>query len=236
MADNRRGRSRLSLVEEHTEAGFYAGYLRPLKGPVLILGCGGGRVAGELSARGAHVVGVDPSSALIALGEERRVREDVEGSNRLKFVAADLRSLRLKERFPLVIAPQNCLGLMGSVEDLEALFATAKHHLVPAGTLLFDVLNANSASAIARGEQGRAFLPPSVAHRAGFVPHLRECRRSGLSRSASIRRLRLRQFHPDQVDSALRQAGFVALERFGGYDGKAFSSEDPLQIVVATLS
>jgi hypothetical protein len=69
-----------------------------------------------------------------------------------------------------------------------------------------------------------------------FAPHLRDRRRSGLNRSASIRRLHLRQLNLEHVESAIRDAGFASTEKYGRYDGKPFEPADPIQIVVAQLA
>lgn len=61
--------------------------LRYARGRVLDVGCGAGRVALELQARGRHVVAVDPSPGAVEVARRRGVRdvrlmrlEDVDGS------------------------------------------------------------------------------------------------------------------------------------------------------------
>jgi hypothetical protein len=149
-------------------------------------------------------------------------------------ICADLRTVRLAERFEGVLAPQNALGLMASLPDLDALLATVRHHLKDGGLFAFDVLNPASQSlSRPQAEPGA----PLDSGRPAFIPHLRERRRSPPEDTLSgIRRLRLRQFSPDELDGALGRAGLVALERYGDFDGKPFDPEDPLQVVVAGLA
>ena len=65
-----------------------------------------------------------------------------------------------------------------------------------------------------------------------FAPHLRERdRRDGIE---GIRRLRLRHFSVAEIDQALREADFVATERYGSFDRRPFEPTDPIQVVVAS--
>jgi SAM-dependent methyltransferase len=237
-AGNGLGRSSpLCLVGQRTEATFYARYLSRACPTVLVLGCGAGRIPWELSDQGAEAVGVDPSTSLIAAAEERRATEAAHKADRVRFLSADLRSLRLGRRFALVVAPNNAFGLMSASTDLEALLATARQHLAADGVLVFDVVNATRAFDHPRlhPESGLSlFQRPAI--RGVFAPHLRDRRRSGLNRSASIRRLHLRQLNLEHVESAIRDAGFASTEKYGRYDGKPFEPADPIQIVVAQLA
>jgi SAM-dependent methyltransferase len=229
-----RGRPPLSLVGQDSDVRFYLRHARQAGGPVLMLGCGSGHMALELAEAGVEVVGVDPSERMVASAESLRAGAAPEVATRLRFLASDLRALRLAERFPLVVAPHNALGLMGSVADLESLLATVRHHLQPGGSFVFDLLNAR-AGALADSVQDwepAAALEPA---RPVFTPHLRERRREGAARAdpGGIRRLRLRPFRPEEVDRALRAVGLEARERYGRFDGRLFEPTDERQVVVA---
>jgi SAM-dependent methyltransferase len=223
----------LSLVSQQVDVAFYARQAERCAGPVLVLGCANGRVVFELLSKGIKVVGVDPSERMIASAEERRAELD-EGSDGVRFHAADLRSLRLNERFAAVFAPQNAIGLMGSLGDLGSLLATVRHHLMGDGALVFDVANPN-ARRVMPPQREDELEPPGLVEpiRPVFAPHLRERRRSVKGDAESIRRLKLRPFEPREIDSALNEAGFDPMERFGDFEGKPFDEQDPIQVVVA---
>jgi SAM-dependent methyltransferase len=229
------GRNRppsLTIVGRDSDVAFYLNKVAP-GGPVLVLGCGDGRVTWELCIRGLPVVAVDPSPVMIASVDERRKTENAEASDRLRLVGADLRSLRLNERFATVIAPQNALGLLNSLADLEATFVTARQHLSPSGIFIFDAANPQRRPLAPpdRFLEPEHFEPP----RPLFAPHMRERRRDPKGDSAALRRLRLRLFSPAEIDASLVHAGLVATEKFGQFDGKPFDPTDPLQIVIASL-
>ncbi|MHB8878862.1 MAG: class I SAM-dependent DNA methyltransferase [Myxococcaceae bacterium] len=224
----------LSLVGKEEDVAFYARQASKRPGPVLVLGCANGRIAFELAGEEQRVVGVDPSKLMIHSAEERRQHEGID-QERLRFIVDDLRSFRSEARFPLVLAPQNALSLVASLGDLALLLETVRVHLAPGGVFVFDVANPTADDPPAPREHVHEGQPPLLEPpRPPFLPHLRERRRGpSAAQASSIRRLRLRQFEPAELEAALEGAGFKALERLGRFDGKPFEPSDRLQIVVA---
>ena len=223
-----RGRTPLSLVGQEPDLLFYTRRTVEQGGPVLVLGAANGRVAWALGRAGLEVLGVEPSEWMLQAAEEDRSREDPAVAGRTRLLRADPRSLRLDERFRVVLAPQNALGLMTSHDDLEAFLATVRHHLVPEGLFLFDVLNP-PAEAPARHdeEEPSGGLEP---RRPVFAFHLRERRQPGAP--PGIRRLRLRPFSLAELDAAMKDCGLTPRERYGHFDGKPFDPEDERHIGV----
>lgn len=223
----------LSLVGKADDVAFYVRQAAARPGAVLVLGCANGRIAFELADLGQPVLGVDPSKVMVLSAEERRADEAVD-RERLSFVPADLRTFRTSQRFGLVVAPQNALGLMATLNDLGALLATVRHHLAPGGAFVFDVANPAADDPPAPRERVTEGQPPLLEPpRPPFLPHLRERRRGPAEAQAPLRRLLLRQFEPAELDSSLSAAGFKVLERFGRFDGKSFELSDRAQIIVA---
>jgi len=100
-------------------------------GPVLDVGCGTGRVALDLAARGHEVVGVDADPDLVS-ALSRRVRER---SLPARAHAADARSFSLGSRHPLAIAPMQVAQLLGGATGRKAMLTAVGGHLAPAGLL-----------------------------------------------------------------------------------------------------
>lgn len=224
-----RGRTPLSLVAQEPDLLFYTRQASEHGGPVLVLGAANGRVVWSLAEHGFTTVGVDPSEVMIRSAEERRASESAEVSNRARFQVMDLRALRLPDRFPLVLAPQHALGLMPGSDDLEAFLATVRYHLLPGGTFVYDVLNTPREPVLPRDdEEPGAGLEP---RRPLFALHLRERKTPG--GPSPIRRLKLRHFSPEELDTALNAAGLVPRERYGRFDGKPFDLEDSRHIGIA---
>lgn len=230
MAGNdTRGRTPLSLVGQEPDIPFYTRQATERGGPVLVLGSADGRVAWAVARQGLSVLGVDPSERMGRAAEELRAGESSEVSGRVRFLRADPRSLRLPERFPVVLAPQNALGMVTSGEDLESFLATVRHHLEPGGLFVYDVLNPPLEPAISSREDEEPGAPVEP-RRPVFAFHLRERRRPGAP--PGIHRLKLRPFTPEELDAAMLACGLTPRERYGRFDGKPFDSEDARHIGV----
>ena len=98
-------------------------------GEVLELGCGTGRVALDLAARGHRVTGLDPNPALVralvARARDRRLPA--------RAWVGDARSFELGRSFPLILAPMQVIQLLGSAEGRSAALGRVRRHLLPGG-------------------------------------------------------------------------------------------------------
>lgn len=228
------GKRRLSVVGGDDEVEFYADEVRRRGGAVLIFGCGNGGMAWAVARLPTQVVAIDPSPRMISVATERGRDEWPDVTDNLQFITADLRAVRLKQRFQCVVAPKNSLGLMSTLEELDSALAAIRFHLVPDGTLLLDVINPPKVELSDRHEYA---APPYLdPRRPVFSPHLRERRRGMGDQSESIRRLRVGQFFARELDSALLRAQLQPIQRYGNFQRKPFDDTDPLQVVVASVA
>jgi SAM-dependent methyltransferase len=122
----------LAVVWHDLECGGYGEDLalwRELAGagPVLDLGCGTGRVALDLAARGVAVVGLDRDPALLQALSERAEGLPVET------VCADARAFDLGRRFPVVLAPMQTVQLLGGKAGRADFLRCVRAHLEPGG-------------------------------------------------------------------------------------------------------
>ena len=93
-----------------------------VKGPILELGCGTGRVAIPVAKAGHTVVGIDRSASMLARGG-RKVRR-ARLASRVRLIRGDIRQLPFPERsFRLVMAPY---GILQSLLDERLLADTLK--------------------------------------------------------------------------------------------------------------
>ncbi|HEX6163532.1 MAG TPA: class I SAM-dependent methyltransferase [Vicinamibacterales bacterium] len=101
---------------------FWQRMATPVKGPILELGCGTGRVAIPVAKAGATVFGIDRSESMLARGQKKVRRARLQSL--VKLVRGDIRHLPFPDRtFPLVMAPY---GILQSLLDEELLAATLK--------------------------------------------------------------------------------------------------------------
>jgi SAM-dependent methyltransferase len=162
----------------------------PPGGSVLDVGCGSGApIARDLVARGFRVTGIDSAPHMIAMCRERLPTQT--------WHVADMRTLRLKERFDGILAWDSYFHL--NHDDQRRMFAVFAQHAAPAAVLMF---NTGPAHGEALGSYGgepvyHASLAPAeyraLLDGAGFdlVTHIANDAQSG-SRTGWLARSRRR--------------------------------------------
>jgi SAM-dependent methyltransferase len=123
-----------SVIWHEAECGGYAADLPlweelagEMRGPILDLGCGTGRVCLHLARRGHRVVGLDVEPSYISAVRERAV-------------VGDARGFELGAEFGLVLAPMQLVQLFtGSDERVACLRSVAKH-LADGGLAAFAIV------------------------------------------------------------------------------------------------
>lgn len=106
-------------------------------GPLLDLGCGTGRVALDLAARGLPVTGLDSDAELVqTLRSRARARELP-----VHAIAGDARSFDLGRTFPLVISPMQVVQLLGGPGGRAPMLDAVRRHLDPGGCFAVALAN-----------------------------------------------------------------------------------------------
>jgi len=100
---------------------------------LLDLGCGTGRHATTLAARGYEVVGVDRSESMLDHAQRR-----ASASSNPTFVAGDIRSLELGRTFDAALMMFAVLGYQTGDNDVVSALSSVRRHLETRGLLLFD--------------------------------------------------------------------------------------------------
>jgi SAM-dependent methyltransferase len=125
--------------------------------PVLDLGAGTGRVAGDLHAQGHSVTALDRDGELLATLKERTPEIEV--------CAADARSFTLSKRFALVLAPMQLVQILGGPAERTAMLEGVQQHLRPGGR--FAAALADPYEAVL--EEDRSPPYPDMVERDGWV-------------------------------------------------------------------
>ncbi len=102
---------------------------------ILDMGCGTGRLAVALAARGHRVTGADPSAGMMKVARGRRDTE------RVRWVDSEAAHLALEERFDLIILTGHVFQVFLEDDSVRATLRTLRRHLAPGGRLAFETRN-----------------------------------------------------------------------------------------------
>ena len=212
-------RSYANRVLRPVEVVLIAEHRDDLRGRVLELGSGAGRVTGYLAALGGEVTGLDVSPAMVEHG--RRTYPDV------RFLVGDLRELGEfgTAAFDAVFASFNVLDVLGH-EERERVLGDLHALIAPGGLLILSAHNLASASA-RRSPLAHVLSrrPLQTARNLALLPRrmrnrrrLRARERTGpgfavLNDEAHDYGLLHHYIEPDEQARALEAAGFAVLER-----------------------
>ena len=191
-------------------------------GPVLDVGCGTGRVALDLAARGVGVCGIDADADLIAALKERAAGRGLE----VDAVVADARSFRLDRRVAVAIAPMQVVQLMGGADGRAAMLRSVREHLVPGGVFaaaLADPFEGEAAEDVGpplpdvREDEGWVFSSVPIAVRtengATAIDRLRQAVSPGGELDESMTTIVLDALDPEDLEREAAGAGFAPLPR-----------------------
>lgn len=117
---------------------YYTSLAEEIGGPVLEYGIGTGRIAIPIARAGIDVTGVDLSASMLSSLAAKLRREEPSVRARVRAVRGDMRTVKIRRRFPLIIAPFNAVLHLYQRSDVEKFLARVRSHLSPGGRFVFD--------------------------------------------------------------------------------------------------
>jgi ubiquinone/menaquinone biosynthesis C-methylase UbiE len=227
---------------------FWQDMARRVKGQVLELGCGTGRVTLPIARIGAHTVGVDRSEAMLSRARRRAARAKLAGS--LSLVRADIRSLPFgrSARFDLVVAPYGILQSLVRESDLKATLASVAQVLSERGVFGVDLVpdlrvwqeyrNKVRFRGRRRGGKSHVTLVESVRQdreRGLTIFDQRYIERRGRQRATRDFSLVFRTISVPQMTRRLDRAGFRVRAVLGDYSGTPWNPGADVWLILAEL-
>jgi SAM-dependent methyltransferase len=201
---------------------------------VLDVGCGYGRHAMELAARGFHVVGLDLSTPLLVRGGEEAQRRGLE----INFIRGDMRELDFDAQFDGAYCLFSTFGYFDDETNKKAVTNIARA-LKPGGRMIIEILNRDYII---------ADLPTRVWWEGEGCVVLEEVELNYFSSRIQVNRsvvfddgrqleqeISVRAYSLHEVGKLLHSAGFRVLEVSGGYHtrGRFFGNQSRHIIVLA---
>jgi SAM-dependent methyltransferase len=201
---------------------------------VLDVGCGYGRHAMELAARGFHVVGLDLSTPLLVRGGEEAHRRGLT----INFIRGDMRELDFENQFDAAYSLFSTFGYFDDETNKKTLQNIARA-LKPNGKILIEILNRDYVI---------ADLPTRVWWEGDGCVVLEEVELNYFSSRIQVNRsvvfddgrqleqeISVRAYSLHEVGKLMHAAGFRVLEVSGGYQmkGRFFGNQSRHIIVLA---
>ena len=201
---------------------------------VLDVGCGYGRHAMELAARGFHVVGLDLSTSLLLRGGEEAARRGLT----INFVRGDMRELDFENQFDGAYCLFSTFGYFDDETNKKALQNIARA-LKPNAKVVIEILNRDYVI---------ADLPTRVWWEGDGCVVLEEVDLNYFSSRIQVNRsvvfddgrqleqeISVRAYSLHEVGKLMHAAGFRVLEVSGGYQmrGRFFGNQSRHIIVLA---
>lgn len=230
---------------------FYVEMARELRAArVLELGVGTGRVAIALARDGREVVGVDRMDAMLDRMRARLEKEPRAVRARVSLKRGDMRTVRVGQRFPLVIAPFNVFMHLYERRDVEQTLRTCLGHLAPRGRLVFDVSMPDVRAFVRdpdRFYKARPVRDPSDGRRYAYSEAFEyDAARQvqlvtsafaelGREDNAFVRPLAHRQFFPQELEGLLHYNGLAIEHRWGDFERGPLHLDCESQVVVARV-
>jgi ubiquinone/menaquinone biosynthesis C-methylase UbiE len=224
---------------------FWRRMAAAVKGPVLELGCGTGRVALPVARAGATVVGIDRSAPMLARARVRVKRARLQ--SRLQLLRGDIRDLPFADRsFPLVMAPYGILQSLLVERDLARTLAAVARVLTRRGTFGLELVadlpawDEYSTRVSMRGKRGPNGKPISLIEsvtqdRARHITRFEQEFVEGRGKSAVRRKfgLAFRTLTVPQMVRRLEKAGLTVSAVLGDYQGGPWDMRAEVWIILA---
>ncbi len=126
---------------ERRDVPFYLRMAADIRGGILELGCGTGRVLIPLVEAGRRVTGLDLSELMLNRCREKLADLPEEARGRVRLICGNMTGFDLGESFEMVAFPFRSFQHVLNVSDQLACLRCANRHLVMGGRLVMDVFN-----------------------------------------------------------------------------------------------
>lgn len=219
---------------------FYQDQVAKYGDPVLELGCGTGRITIPIACKGWKTTGLEFSDAML-----KRARSKAKNAGaKIEWIKGDFRDFNLDRRFNLILFPFNSFLHLQDRESFEACFRCVQNHLAREGRFIMDIFNPDL-EILSRNpdKQHFDFEFPNPDGRGSLI----SATKNDFDKATQINHIQqslyfrdekwtykydVRVIYPREFEILLHYNGFEIEEKFGNFDGSAFTSYAPKQIVI----
>ena len=131
---------------------------------ILELGSGTGRISIPLAREGYQVTGIEKSPEMAAYCQDKVEKEKREVQQKINIIEKDIKEMKAKRKFDLILAPNNFINYFINVKELRTLFKKVKEMLKDEGYFVIDNSVPDLSAMVANNDQEKSFefnLPAS---------------------------------------------------------------------------
>ena len=243
------------LYAVRKDVGFYVEEAKGVRGQILELGCGTGRVLLPIAQAGATIVGLDDSEQMLARCRAKIAAEPAAVQARITLHQGDMRDFDLGATYPLVIAPFRVMQHLTTIEDQVRALAAIARHLARGGRFVFDVFNPDFAALAAADGVEREDTPEHRLPDGGTLRRTARVKRvrtvdqiseieliyyvsgkPGASVERFVDAFEMRWYLRAELEHLLARAGFRIVAMYGDFARSPLTNGSPEQVVCAELA
>lgn len=241
-----------TVYRDRPDIAYYVELASGTEGPVLEIGCGTGRILLPIARAGNRVTGLDSSRSMLDICRRKLAAEPAGVSSLAELVHGDMRDFSLERVYPLVLIPFRAFQHLLTVEEQVQALHCVGRHMPAGGRLVIDLFNPNMEYIMdesRRTEFGeeppfempdgrkvtRRFRNPSV----DLGEQLMDCEiiyriedPDGGTEEV-VHGFSLRYLFRFEAEHLLARSGFEVEEVLGGFNGEAFGSSWPGEIIIS---
>lgn len=207
---------------------------------ILELCCGTGRLTIPIAKDGYNISGVDFTASMLEEARKKATKAGLE----INFIEADIRTLKLEEKYDIIFIPFNSIHHLYNNKDLFQAFNVVKNHLKDGGVFLLDCFNPNIKYIVeAEKEQKEiATYTTNDGREVQIKQNMRYESNTQINRIEwhyfingefnSVQNLDMRMFFPQELDSYIERSGFKITHKYGGFNLEEFNENSEKQIFV----
>jgi SAM-dependent methyltransferase len=121
---------------DEKELNFWLKNTCDVKGNVLEIGCGNGRILIPLLRRNVKIMGIDKSGDMLDVCKEKCNKLNLE----VKLFKQSMQELNLPYKFEFIFIPDGTIGFAIKDEEIKQVFMNIYSHLLTGGDLIFDLI------------------------------------------------------------------------------------------------
>lgn len=229
---------------------FFVTAAQVSRGPVLEIGCGTGRVLIPTAQAGIDIVGLDLSSHMLKVCQERLQRESGEVQSRVQLRQADMRQFELGCTFKLVTMPFRPFQHLTIVGDQLSCLACIHRHLDRDGKLILDLFNPSLDALVSdnvgeMGEEPEFILPDGRRvvrrHKISSKDRFNQINYTELiyyvthpdgQKERLVHSFSMRYLFRFEAEHLLARCGFELEQVYAGYDKSIYGTKYPGELVL----